>query len=554
MKKKSDKSKRIEISAEEAQDLLKRIESGQLADGDLELIRGMIDTLLLLSNSVDEKAHTIKKLLRMFFGSQSEKSRDILDDDHDNVHEEDISKDEEADDDNQDHDGSSGTKESKDKKAKPGHGRLSADDYTGAEKICVSCEELKPGDICPECKRGKVYLKEPRTVVRITSSTPFAGNVYELERLRCNACGSTFTAEAPEDAKKDKYDEKTIAMTGLLHYGTGLPFNRMEKLQASVGIPVNSSKQWELVEDGAKLLAPIMEALLDKAAQGKLLHNDDTTAKILEFMGRRLSGCPPDKNRPHRKGMNTTGIIADCELWRIAVYSTGLQHAGENLQALLRRREPDLPPPIQMCDGLEHNIPTELETILSNCLAHSRRKFVEIRDNFPEECRYVIRKLGKVYHNDATAKATGMDDEERLRYHQKYSSGLMRELKEWMEEKFPNKETEPNSALGYAIRYALKRWKRLTAFLRIAGAPLDNNICERALKKSILCRKNSLFYKTPWGARVGDLYMSIIHTCELNKVNPFEYLVTIMENASAVAKSPNYWMPWNYRKAVALLA
>ncbi len=546
--KKTDNSKRIEISEEEAQALLNRIESGLLKEGDLDLIRGMIDTLLLLSNSVDEKAHTIKKLLRMFFGSQSEKARDILEDDPDNAVEESVS--EEEDDPN----APSGSIGAKDKPAKLGHGRLSAADYTGAEKVCVSCDGLSPGDICPACKKGKVYLKEPGTIVRITSNAPFTGKVYVLEKYRCNACGTTFTAEAPEDAKKDKYDEKAIAMAGLLHYGTGFPFHRLENLQASVGIPMPSSNQWKLVEDGAKLLAPIMEALLSKAAQGKLLHNDDTTAKILEFMGRRRSGCPLDENKPHRKGMYTTGIISDCDLWKIAVFSSGLQHAGENIEALLRRRQPELPPPIQMCDGLEHNIPAELKTILSNCLAHSRRKFVEILDNFPAECRYVIRKLGYVYHNDAITKAVGMDDEERLHYHQKHSASVMNQLKTWMEEKFPNKEAEPNSALGYAIRYALKRWKSLTTFLRKAGAPLDNNICERALKKSILCRKNSLFYKTQWGARVGDLYMSIIHTCELNNVNPFEYLVTVMENPSAAAKSPNYWMPWNFRKAAVAIA
>ncbi len=74
---------------------------------------------------------------------------------------------------------------------------------------------------------------------------------------------------------------------------------------------------------------------------------------------------------------------------------------------------------------------------------------------------------------------------------------------------------EPNSGLGKAISYMLRQWPALTLFLREPGAPLDNNLCERALKKAILHRKNSLFYKTLNGAEVGDLYMSLIHTCEL---------------------------------------
>ncbi|MFO8002854.1 transposase, partial [Thioalkalivibrio sp.] len=77
------------------------------------------------------------------------------------------------------------------------------------------------------------------------------------------------------------------------------------------------------------------------------------------------------------------------------------------------------------------------------------------------------------------------------------------------------KLVEPNSGLGKAIKYMLKHWKKLTRFLEVPGTPLDNNIAERALKYAILHRKNALFYKTQNGAKVGDLFMSLIHTCQL---------------------------------------
>jgi len=95
--------------------------------------------------------------------------------------------------------------------------------------------------------------------------------------------------------------------------------------------------------------------------------------------------------------------------------------------------------------------------------------------------------------------------------------------------------------------YMLKHWDKLTQFMQRAGAPLDNNICERALKRAILHRKNALFYRTRHGARVGDMYMSLIHTCELNGANPFEYLTAIIEHADDLAAAPGYWMPWSYR-------
>jgi hypothetical protein len=96
----------------------------------------------------------------------------------------------------------------------------------------------------------------------------------------------------------------------------------------------------------------------------------------------------------------------------------------------------------------------------------------------------------------------------------------------------------------------LKHWDRLTLFLRVPGAPLDNNICERALKRAILHRKNALFYKTGHGAHVGDIFMSLIHTCELCATNPFDYLTELERHADELPSNPQSWMPWNYRQTV----
>ena len=115
-------------------------------------------------------------------------------------------------------------------------------------------------------------------------------------------------------------------------------------------------------------------------------------------------------------------------------------------------------------------------------------------------------------------------------------------------------KTEPNSGLGKAISYLLNHWQKLTLFLRQAGAPIDNNIVERALKKAILNRKNALFYKTLNGAGVGDLFMSLIHTCELNGANPFDYLTELQRHAAELKGNPAEWMPWNYRETLTRIA
>jgi transposase len=235
---------------------------------------------------------------------------------------------------------------------------------------------------------------------------------------------------------------------------------------------------------------------------------------------------------------------------RTALYFSGAQHAGENLADVLKRRPPGLAPVIQMCDALSRNTPRRSEGVqllLANCLSHGRRQFVEVAANFPDECRYVLEMLGAVWYNDALTRKQGLPLPECLRFHQQQSGAIMQNLQEWMRAQLAEHKTEPNSGLGKAIQYMLRHWTALTLFLREPGAPLDNNIVERALKKAILHRKNSLFYKTLNGARVGDLFMSLIHTCELNGANPFDYLTELQRHSQTLERAPAEWMPWNYR-------
>jgi hypothetical protein len=268
--------------------------------------------------------------------------------------------------------------------------------------------------------------------------------------------------------------------------------------------------------------------------------------KVLQLTRKQRAAALADDADGERTGIFTSGIVATGESHQIALFFTGVRHAGENLSAVLARRHSDLPAPIQMCDGLSRNIPTEFDTILSQCLAHARRKYVELTETFPAEVRFVLETLREVYITDAHAREQHLDPEQRLALHQEKSQPAMSELEQWMQRQFDERIIEPNSALGAAIIYMQKRWLELTLFLRVAGAPLDNNTAERALKKAILHRKNSLFYRTLAGAHVGDVFMSLIHSAELNEVSAYEYLVAVLRNAAASASNPHAWMPWNY--------
>jgi hypothetical protein len=395
-------------------------------------------------------------------------------------------------------------------------------------------------------------MSEPAVLVRVTGMAPLSAEVIERERLRCNLCGEIFTAQMPVGVSEEKYDETASSMIGLLKYGCGFPFNRLERLEGYLGIPLPASTQWEVVEKASLAYEPAFQELIGQAAQGQLLHNDDTTMKILDLDKPSAEDLSSD-DKNERTGTFTSGIVSSGEGHLIALFYTGRKHAGENLAELLKKRASELGPPIQMCDALSRNIPVALETILANCMVHARRNFVEVVESFPEQVKYVLETLKEIYKNDDIARTEEMSPDERLLYHQEHSGPPMEELEKWLKEQIEEKKVEPNSSLGGAIKYMRTHWKELTLFLRVAGAPLDNNICERALKKAILHRKSSMFYKTEHGAHVGDMHMSLIHTCELNAEDPFDYLVELQRHAEQVAQSPSDWMPWNYRETLARL-
>ena len=544
---------RIEVSPQELEAILEHARPA-LSAGEYATLKAAVETLALLTRELEKKSVSVQRLKQWLFGAVTETTAKVME----KVLEK-IGKDTTpvagvgvvAE----------GTEAAPPEKPK-GHGRNGAEDYVGAKRVRVPLTTLHAGDSCPSCVNGKVYAScEPGLIVRLTGQAPIGGAVYELEKLRCHLCGEVFTAKAPEGVGEEKYDAESAAMIGLLKYGAGLPFYRLEKLQNGLGIPLPAATQWEIVAQTAEVLTPALGEMMRLAAQGEVLHNDDTTMKVLALgMAAQEPATPatapatitdaegriePEESSG-RTGVFTTGIVSKVGEHQIALYFTGHKHAGENLLDLLRQRATELGPPIQMCDALSRNMPEELKTLLANCLAHGRRRFVDVAGSFPEQCLHVLGILKVVYANDAIARDQGMSPDQRLRFHQAQSGPRMDELQAWMTAQIEQRRVEPNSGLGEAIAYMQKHWTELTLFLRSPGAPLDNNVCERALKKAILHRKNAYFYKTENGARVGDLFMSLIHTCELNRANPFRYLTELQKHASELAAAPADWMPWNY--------
>ena len=522
------------VSREKMAAILERTRA-VLSPEDHATLTGAIDTLAQVTAQLQTKDASIERLRRMLFGASTETSRNVL---GESAQAGDLSQ----------------TANIAPKDKSPGHGRNAASAYTGAQRVTVSHPQLQATQSCPGCTSGKLYSQsEPSQLVRITGMAPLMATVYACERLRCNLCGEVYTAPAPQGVGEEKYDASATSMVALLKYGTGLPFHRIQTLQTSMGIPLPAATQWDLVSAGAKDITCAHEALIDQAAQSKIIYNDDTTMKVLQLTKAQRAAALIDDVKGERTGIFTSGIVATDDGHKIALFFTGVRHAGENLNAVLARRRADLPPPIQMADGLARNVPSDFDTVLGSCLAHARRKHVELMESFPEQVRFVLETLREVYITDARARKEGLDPQQRLLLHQEESKPRMEALAQWMKAQFTERIIEPNSSLGAAILYMQNRWSELTLFLRTPGAPLDSNIVERALKKAILHRKSAMFYRTLNGARVGDVFMSLIYTAELNDVPAFEYLVALLKHADPVRANPAAWMPWNYQSALGQL-
>ena len=508
LKQKIKKAPPLAITEAKMKEVLKRSETA-LPSEDYAVINNVMAMVEQLSSAYNQKKSVVSGLLKQFFGPTTEKKK-------------------------------SGKRIRKKSGQNERNGKHGKDDYPAAETVKVSHSSLQEKDICPKCEKGKVYKTKPGSIIRINAVTPLQATVYELEKFRCNMCGTIFTTEVPEEVGPEKYDAESGALIALFRYLFGVPHYRLANIQNILGVPLPSSTQWEIVEKVADKIYPAYNELVLTASKAELFYSDDTTVKILSHIKENQT------KQAKRKGMFTTGIVADHEKWKINLYLSGRKHAGENMKHVLKNRKSTDPPPIHMCDALSRNTAELTDIIQSYCLVHARRNFIKIEESYPEESDYIVKQIAEIYKHEEEVNEQKLSPEKRLAYHQKYSAPVMEKVKKWLYRKVKNKEAEPNSSLGKAIKYMQKHWDKITVFLKVPGAPIDNNECERALKRAILHRKNSLFYKNELGAYIGDVFMSLIQTCVQNNINPFEYLVALQKHNESMKQNPEKWMPWNY--------
>ncbi|MGP8242901.1 MAG: IS66 family transposase [Bryobacteraceae bacterium] len=290
----------LDVSIEELKALLERARQEPLREDGYQKLLAAIRTLHYVTELLEKKETTLAALRELLCPASSEKTDKVL---------------KRAGIDTGEKKPESPSK--KPKGAAAGHGRNGAAAYSGAQKVKVPHASLKPGDACPDGCGGRVYpQREPGVLVRIKGQAPIAATVYELEKLKCNLCGNVYTAQAPPQAGEKKYDETAASMIALPRYGSGVPWNRLESLENSLGIPLPAATQCEIMAETAVLFQPALEELKCQAAQGEVVHNDDTSMRVLSL----------DRDAdisPERTGVFTSGLVWIFHERRIALYFTG---------------------------------------------------------------------------------------------------------------------------------------------------------------------------------------------------------------------------------------
>ena len=548
----------FELTYNEVKALEARIRTSTLPETDQKLLISLIATVTALRTMVLRGKAGMLSLLRKIFGVKTEKQKK-----------------------NPNEDAPTKKPSNGGNPSGKGHGRHSSEDFPGAQRVSCNHDELKAGDICPECGNGTLKGEEPALHQFWSGQSPLQLVIYELERLVCNSCRAVYRASLPPEvihsvkagqssqpvisefgidpdaaAKLSRsmnhgsertYDVSADVMVSALRYHYGVPNYRLERILRAMGIPLSAGTQWGMIQRVFSVTVIVYRYLWCRSADSNEFLNDDTRMKILAITNAEKQAAPPVKNKngTDRKGAQTSCILAKVDDHRVVLYATGPKNAGENLNDILSLRDPLLEIPRQMCDGLAVNIPADHKTEQANCNDHGRRKFYDELKTNKTEVEYVLDLYGQIYHHDQQTR--GMNDKDRLLYHKMHSAPVVDKLEAWINNVY-DISVEPNSKLGSAIKYIRKRWSKLTAFLRIEGAPLSNAECERKIKSIIPHRKGSLFFKNQVGAFVGDAIMSVLQTCEEIKVSPVHYLITICGHRDAVASAPGAWLPWNYEQ------
>ena len=443
-----------------------------------------------------------------------------------------------------------------------GHGRNGAGAYVNATHRAHALMAGLLGALCEACGVGSMSRYRDKLIVVVKGQPLFDAEIHHFEQARCRLCGAILRAEGAAAVVQGglgssyiTYDASACAMLLVMHYFAGLPFKRLESLQAGWGIPMPDANQWTLADASADRLFPLYKALERHGVHNATaLRIDDTGSMIIEVRREIRAEIAAlealgESTNDVRTGINATGVYLETEQGKVLLFFTGRHHAGEIVDRILKHRHAAQQKLVKVSDAASKNFshahPDELEEAV--CNAHAYLKFRAVKDRHPEEHSLAGEVYKKVFDNDDVAAAEGMSPHERMLYHREHSLPEMKRLKKMCSDKLLSKLVEPNSPLWEPITFIINQWERLTRFCEVPGVPLDTNLVEQMLIIPVRYLAGSFNYKTQNGADVGDLHMSLIATANANGIEPVAYLTECLRNHEDLANRPDHYLPWVYR-------
>ena len=467
---------------------------------------------------------------------------------------------------------SGGPKEPPSTEPKPkrgGHGRNGAGAFVPAQHRFHPLSSDIIGALCEACGVGRLSRYREKLIVHIKGQPLFGADIHHFEQARCRLCNAIVRAQGAAPALDGlgssyiRYDYSACAMLLVMHYFAGMPFKRLEALQASWGIPMPDANQWVLADTCADRLFPLYKAIEKHAIENAYtLRIDDTGGMIIEVRREIRAEIAAlerlgESTRDVRTGINTTGVYLETEQGKVLLFFTGRHHASEVLDRLLqfRRAAANRGKLVKVSDAASKNFTHAYQEELHEavCNAHAFLKFSAIKEQYPDVYHLAGEVYKKVFDNDDVTIAQGMSPHERMLYHREHSLPEMKRLKKMCCERLEGRLVEPNSPLWEPITFVVNQWERLTKFCEVPGIPLDTNVVEQMLIIPVRYLVASFNYRTQNGADVGDRHMSLIASAHANGVEAVAYLSECLRNHEDLARRPEYYLPWVYRERIKAL-
>jgi transposase len=305
---------------------------------------------------------------------------------------------------------------------------------------------------------------------------------------------------------------KAIAGAGLLaqividKYVDHLPLHRQQQRFSRDGLNIPYSTITDWVGSTCTLITPLYEALKKKVLHSPYLHADETPLKVL------------DKDK---KGSTHRGYywVYHNSLDDLVFFDYQQGRGREGPQQILEGYSGYL-----QTDGYSvYNIIEEkTDVTLLHCWAHARRKFHESVQSDPEQAQHVLSLIGKLYAIERQAKEENLSADQIKERRERKSIPVLDELKEWMTQAYMN--AKPKSPIGKALAYCLERWDKLVIYTTDGRLNIDNNPVENSIRPVALGRKNYLFAGSHEAAQRSAMLYSLLGTCKLHGINPFEWL------------------------------